>query len=245
MFAKSVPWASWLLRTEDVPASDISLSSHIFPRAFSRHMIPIPTITGFTIRTSSLPGNEPDTALSFSTLGIINDAGRIRYRDRRRLRPGPNRVADHARLISMHAPYIDIWGGGRGGGGGGGGLTGGKGGTQRQRLYPDSDGVMRPLGDRGGRDSPEQIVGSLARLMSRGLIADYPEPAQPGRSTQAREPRRTASTTPISTPAPLCGAGGAACRSGPWKHDYVPAKRARPFAATRSTPEYMLHLFFR
>ncbi|HMB10522.1 hypothetical protein [Saliniramus sp.] len=96
-------------------------------------------------------GDEPAKALSFSALPTINDAGRID------IGTGAVLILDLIGLPSMlvhinACSYMQA------------------GGETSVSAHPDAKGVMRLSVTVGAGISPEQIVGSLARLMSRGLM---------------------------------------------------------------------------
>lgn len=94
---------------------------------------------------------SPTTALSFSTLAIINDEGRID------VGTGSVFVLDPVGLPTMLV-YINARAYMRADD------------DTSVSAYPDADGIMRLSVTVGAGISPEQVVGSLSRLMSRGLM---------------------------------------------------------------------------
>lgn len=162
---------------------------------------------------------SPTTALSFSTLGIINDAGRID------IGTGAVFVLDPIGLPTMLV-YINAR-------------------SYMQAddetsvsAYPDSDGVMRLSVTVGAGISPEQIVGSLARLMSRGLMLIPSLHSQAG----ARKLESLAAGIDNANLYARTFVGGGLPMT--LEHDTVSGETRLVHRGNEVTPEYLLHLFF-
>ncbi|MCC5979700.1 MAG: hypothetical protein JJU21_16695 [Salinarimonas sp.] len=162
---------------------------------------------------------SPTTALSFSTVGIINDAGRLD------IGTGAVFVLDPIGLPTMLV-YINARSYMQADG------------DSSVSVLPDEDGVMRLSVTVGAGISPEQIVGSLSRLMSRGLMLI---PSLHSQAAARKLESISAGIDHANLYARTFVGGGLPMTL---QHDTNTGETSLLHRGNEVTPEYLLHLFF-
>ncbi len=214
------PLGELLLRTEDVPAFGYFVGfTYLSQGVFATYDPHTGNYGLYNSHKLVFMEMSPTTALSFSTLAIINDEGRID------IGTGSVFVLDPIGLPTMLV-YINA-----------------RSYMQADNdtnvsAHPDAEGIMRLSVTVGAGISPEQVVGSLSRLMARGLML------VPSLHTQTAARKLESLATGIDNAnlyARTFVGGGLPMTL---EHDTVSGETRLVHRGNEVTPEYLLHLFF-